>query len=201
MRPNQKYENKLHKQGYIYIAGLDEVGRGSWAGPLVSGAVIFHPNTKVKNIKDSKLLSAQKREQMFLYITKNCLTWSVGVVSPQEIDEIGILPANRLAFERSVKRLNLKPDYLLIDGLRNLDSSIHNEFIIKGDQKILSIAAASIVAKVVRDFILRDLHKYYPEYNFYQHKGYGTRKHFDALKKYGPCEIHRFSYKPIFENF
>ncbi|MBU4360752.1 ribonuclease HII [Candidatus Parcubacteria bacterium] len=197
MRPTNKYENRLRKQGYNFIAGLDEAGRGSWAGPLVSGAVIFQPNVKIKNIKDSKLLSESKRQKMFLYITKNCLTWSVGVVAPQEIDNLGILPANRLAFERAVKRLALKPDYLLIDGLRNLDSAIHNEFVIKGDQKILSIAAASIVAKVVRDSILNNLNKSYPEYNFHQHKGYGTKKHLDAIHKYGPCEIHRFSFKPI----
>ena len=195
MRPTNRYENKLRKQGYDIIAGLDEAGRGSWAGPLVSSAIIFYPNTKVKNIKDSKLLSAQKREQMFLYITKNCLAWSVGVVNSKEIDDIGILPANRLAFERAVKKLNLKPDYLLIDGLRNLDSLIKNEFVIKGDQKIISIAAASIVAKVVRDQILKNLHQKYPEYNFHKHKGYGTNLHKEMIQKHGKCEFHRKSFK------
>ncbi len=199
MRPTKKYENKLLKQGYKFIAGLDEAGRGSWAGPLVSGAVIFHPEIKVKikNIKDSKLLSAQKREKMFLYITKNCLAWSVGIVSSQEIDNLGIIPANRLSFERAVKKLNIQPDYLLIDGLRNLESLICNEFVVKGDEKILSIASASIIAKVVRDQILNTFNKFYPEYYFHKHKGYGTKEHLNILKKIGPCEMHRFSFKPV----
>lgn len=194
---NLKYENHLKKQGYLLVAGLDEAGRGSWAGPLVAGAVILHPDKKIKKINDSKLLNQARREQLFLEITKNCLLWSVGLVSHQEIDELGIIPANRLVFERAIKKLPVTPDYLLVDGLRNFDSRIKNEFVVGGDAKIASIAAASIIAKVVRDQILKQLHQQYPEYHFSNHKGYGTPEHQELLQKYGPSEVHRRSYKPI----
>ncbi|MFC1622678.1 ribonuclease HII [Patescibacteria group bacterium] len=201
MRPTLKYENQLFKQGYEVIAGLDEAGRGALAGPLVAGAVILNPNYKIKHLRDSKLLTPNKRQNLFLKISKNCLGWSVGIVSHAEIDKLGIIPANRLAFERAVKKLNITPHYLLVDGIRNFDSNIKSDFIIKGDTKISSISAASIIAKVVRDQILNSLHKIYPIYNFAQHKGYGTRKHVDAIQKYGPSEIHRFSFQPIVNNF
>ncbi len=197
MNPSAKYENQLRRRGYTFIAGLDEAGRGSWAGPLVAGAVILHPEKKVDGICDSKLLAPEKRKKVFLCLTKNCLTWSVGIVSPEEIDGLGIISANRLAFERAVKKLNIRPDYLLVDGLRNFDSNIHHEFIVKGDRKILSIAAASIIAKVIRDQILIYLHKIYPEYNFLQHKGYGTEEHSTRLQEYGLSEIHRLSFRPM----
>jgi len=196
-KPTRRYENKLYKQGYEFIAGLDEAGRGSLAGPLVAGAVILPRKIRIKDINDSKKLSPNKRQKLFIAITKNCPAWSVGIVLPQEIDNLGIIPANRLAFERAVKKLHITPHCLLVDGIRNFDSSIKSEFIIKGDQKILSIAAASIIAKVVRDQILRTLHQTFPEYAFAEHKGYGTRKHVDALSKYGPSEIHRFSFQPV----
>lgn len=197
MRPNYRQEKKLLKNGYTFIAGLDEAGRGSWAGPLVAGAVILYPDNKLKGIRDSKLLSAKKREDLFLRITKNCIAWAAGIATHSEIDEFGIIPANRMAFERAVKKLHIVPDHLLVDGIKIFDSSIDTQFIIKGDRKILSIAAASIVAKVIRDQILNTLHKTYPEYDFHLHKGYGTKKHMDALRQHGVSEIHRLSYKPM----
>lgn len=201
MFPSSKYENQLRRHGYTFIAGLDEAGRGSWAGPLVAGAVILHPRKKVDGICDSKLLAPEKRKKIFLKLTKKCLTWSVGLVSPEEIDELGIIPANRLAFERAVKKLDIRPDYLLVDGLRNFNSNIHHEFIVQGDRKILSIAAASIIAKVIRDQILTSLHKIYPEYNFHEHKGYGTKEHLARLQEHGFSEIHRLSFRPMASQF
>jgi len=199
MKPSSKYEKQLHKLGYTLIAGLDEAGRGSWAGPLVAGAVILPPNKKFKGIRDSKLLSPQKRQKLFLQITKNAVSWSVGIVSHQEIDKMGIIPANRLAFERAVKKLQITPEYLLVDGVRNFSSNIPHQFIIQGDRKIVSIAAASIIAKVIRDQILKTLHQLYPMYNFEKHKGYGTKEHLKYLSEYGPSEIHRLSYKPMLD--
>lgn len=197
MKPNYKHELKLMRQGYQWVAGLDEAGRGSWAGPLVAGAVILHPQNKIKDINDSKLLSPEKRKNIFLKIIKNALAWSVGIASHQEIDQLGILPANRLVFERAVKKLHLTPHYLLVDGIRNFDSNIASDFIVRGDQKILSIAAASIIAKVIRDEMLKYLHNFYPEYNFAQHKGYGTAEHFDLINRHGISEIHRQTFRPM----
>jgi Ribonuclease HII len=198
-KPTLKHENQLFKKGYKFIAGLDEAGRGSLAGPLVAGAVILPPKVKILGIRDSKLLTPRSREKLFLTITKNCLAWSAGIVSPAEIDELGILPANRTAFERAVKKLHIRPHYLLVDGIRNFESSIKSDFIVKGDQKVFSIAAASIIAKVVRDKMLEALHKIHPEYNFDKHKGYGTAEHLDLISKHGPSEIHRFTFQPIAE--
>ena len=198
---NFKHEKKLFNKGYKFIAGLDEAGRGSWAGPIVAGAVILDPRFKIKGIRDSKKLSPKKREELFLLITKNALAWSVGIVDNNEIDNSGIIPANRMVFEKAVKKLNVQPDYLLVDGIRNFESNIHNDFIIKADDKILSVAAASIIAKVTRDRLLDEYHKQYPEYGFTNHKGYGTKEHLEAIKKHGPTEIHRMSYKPLSELF
>jgi len=199
LKLNNRYEKKLRKQGYLHIAGLDEAGRGSLAGPLVAGAVILPPKVKLVGLRDSKLLTPRSREKLFLTITKNCLAWSAGIVSPAEIDELGILPANRTAFERAVKKLHIRPHYLLVDGIRNFESSIKSDFIVKGDSKIMSIAAASVIAKVVRDKMLEALHKIYPEYNFGKHKGYGTAEHLDLITQHGPSEIHRFTFQPITE--
>ncbi len=196
---NYKHEKKLNKKGFEHIAGVDEAGRGSWAGPLVAGAVILDNSKKIDGIKDSKLLTPKKRQELFIKITKNCLAWGVGVVDNKEIDKLGISEANRLVFERAIKKLHLTPHYLLVDGRRNFDSNISNEFIVRGDRKILSIAAASIIAKVARDETLKMLENDFPEYSFAQHKGYGTKQHAQLIKKYGACEIHRITYRPIAE--
>ena len=197
MKPNFRHEHKLYKQGYKFIAGLDEAGRGSLAGPLVAGAVILKPKIKIKGINDSKLLAPKKRQRLFIAITKNCVAWASGIVTSKEVDSLGIVSANRLAFERAVKKLPVIPDYLLVDGIRIFDSNISSEFIIKGDQKILSIAAASIIAKVIRDQILKNLGRFYPEYNFERHKGYGTKEHLELIRQYGVSEIHRLSFEPM----
>jgi len=194
---NLRYENKLWRDGYSLIAGLDEVGRGSWAGPLVAGMVILAPKTKISGLKDSKLLSPNQRQQLFLKIIKKALAWSVGVVSHNLIDELGILEANKQAFLKAIDKINVDPDYLIIDGVKFFKPPLEHQFIIDGDNKISSVAAASIIAKVVRDRLLESFHFKYPQYNFYQNKGYGTPQHSQALEVFGLSEIHRLSYKPI----
>lgn len=196
---NLKYENKLWKQGYDVIAGLDEAGRGSWAGPIVAGIVILPRKFKTKGIDDSKKLSPLKRQKLFLQIVKNCLGWSVGIISHNKIDELGILRANSMAFEKAIRKVNLEPDYLIIDGIKIFKPDYDHEFVIGGDAKIASVAAASIIAKVIRDELLKYYSGCYPEYDFHEHKGYGTEKHRRALSDYGLSEIHRLTYKPIEE--
>jgi len=144
-------------------------------------------------------LAPLKRQKLFLQIIKNCLGWSVGIVSHTEIDELGIIRANSLAFEKAISKINIEPDYLIIDGVKIFEPSYEYEFVIKGDAKIASVAAASIIAKVVRDELLKYYAKLYPEYNFQEHKGYGTENHRYALEKHGLSEIHRITYKPIEE--
>ncbi len=192
--PTQKLEKKLHKKGYRYIAGIDEVGRGSVAGPLVAAAVILPNNFKIKGLKDSKALSQTAREKFFLIITKKALSWSVGKVSERVIDHLGILAANKLAFTRAIKKLAIKPDYLIFDGVRILQPKTPHEFVIAGDTKIYSVAAASIIAKVVRDMIMVRYHQDDPKYKFHQHKGYGTKNHLNIVKKNGPSTYHRLSF-------
>jgi ribonuclease HII len=196
---NLKYEKKLWDKGHNLIAGLDEAGRGSWAGPLVAGAVILPNDFKLKEIRDSKLLSPRQRERLFLYIIKNCLAWSAGIVPHTLIDEVGILQANREVFLKALEKINLKPDYIIIDGVKFFEPEYPHEFMIDADNKIASVAAASIIAKVVRDKILERLHLSYPEYNFHQHKGYGTPEHLLALQNHGLSEIHRLSFRPMAE--
>ena len=199
--PTYKYENKLYKQGYQNIAGLDEAGRGAWAGQVVAAAVILPARMKIAGIRDSKLLSPQQREKLAVYINKQALAIGLGIISEKVIDQQGIIPATRKAFLAAVERLREKVDYLLIDGIRIFDHRLPNEFLVRGDRLVVSIAAASIVAKVVRDNILRDYHQHYPQYGFDLHKGYGTRLHKERLDEYGVCEIHRRSFRPMIENF
>lgn len=197
---NLRYENKLWKQGYDYVAGLDEAGRGSWAGPVVAGAVVLPAGKfKIKGIKDSKQLSALKREKLFLQIIRNSLAWAAGIVPHSVVDEEGILQANKQAFLKAIDKIKINPDYLIFDGIKFFEPEHEHEFVIKGDDKIMSVAAASIIAKVIRDNLLNHYHKFYPEYMFNKHKGYGTQRHRDALDKHGLCEIHRVTYRPIEE--
>ncbi|MFH1610504.1 MAG: ribonuclease HII [Patescibacteria group bacterium] len=196
---NLRYENKLWKQGYDHIAGLDEAGRGSWAGPVVAGVVILPRKFKIKGIKDSKQLSSLQREKLFLQIIKNSIAWAVGIIPHSVVDEVGILQANKQAFLKAIDKINLDPDYLIFDGIKFFEPEHEHEFIIKGDDKIMSVAAASIIAKVIRDNLLIYHHKIYPEYGFHNNKGYGTREHREALDNHGLCEIHRVTYRPIEE--
>lgn len=197
--PTLKLENQLKRQGYKYIAGIDEAGRGTLAGPVVVATVIMNYESGIMNygIRDSKLLTPKKREELFKIITKKALAWGVGKTSEKIIDRIGIAKANVLAVKKTLEALKVKPDYLLLDGGIKLKIKIPQKTIIKGDTKVFSIACASILAKVTRDRLMIKLDKKYPQYGFAQHKGYGTQAHIKAIKKYGPCPIHRRSFAPI----
>jgi len=202
--PNKKVEIKLFQQGYQLIAGLDEAGRGAWAGPIVAGAIVLPQKPKIKNkkikIKDSKLLTVQQRQLAYDWLIENCLGWSVGVVSQKIIDQVGITKANILAFRKALAKLKLQPDFLLIDSVKFSYKKIPSQSIIDGDYKVLSIAAASIIAKHSRDEMLKKYHKKYPQYGFDRHKGYGTSKHYEMICQHGICCLHRQSYRPI-KNF
>ena len=188
----KEYENKLHETGLMYIAGIDEAGRGPLAGPVTVGAVILKPDSFIEGINDSKKISETKREKLYETITNEALAWSVGIVDQKEIDEINILNATKKALKLALEDLKIKPDRLLVDALENIDTNgIPYTSIIKGDAKIYSIGAASILAKVTRDRIMREYDEVYPEYGFAKHKGYGTAAHIETIKKYGPCPLHR----------
>lgn len=200
---NLNFEKKLKKQGFKFIAGVDEVGRGSLAGPVV--ACVFLIKNRVENktpLKDSKKLSLKKREEIFEILKSSPdFEWKIAKVSNKIIDRINIDKATFLAMRRAVKKLSVKPDLLLIDGnrFRKGRLKIPYKTIIKGDEKIFSIARASIVAKVLRDRLMKKMVKKYPNYGFEIHKGYGTKKHFRLIKKFGLSEIHRKSFlKNIF---
>ncbi len=200
IKPGYKLVNKLSKQGYKYIAGLDEAGRGAWAGPVVAAAVIFGPQTKIKGLMDSKLLTAKQREKLYVKIIKQARAVGVGTVSERVIDQEGIIGATRAAFLKAVaklQRLDVPVDYLLVDGVKIFEHDLPVQFLVKGDQREAVIAAASIVAKVTRDNLMLTYHKRFPQYAFDKHKGYGTRLHRKSLDKHGVSEAHRFSYRPI----
>ena len=187
-------EEVLHEKGYNYIAGVDEAGRGPLAGPVVAAAVMFPCDWTHPDIKDSKQLTAQKREYLFGIIDQEALAWSWAEVDHAEIDNINILQASLKAMHGAVELLSLPPDYLLIDGIYPITSHIPQTPLVKGDQRSLSTAAASIMAKVIRDSIMLQYHELYPEYNFAKNKGYGTREHLQALAYYGASPIHRRSF-------
>jgi len=196
---NTNHEQQLILNGYQYIGGIDEAGRGSWAGPVVAACLIFDlkiPLEKLLKINDSKLLTIKIRERAFGWLIQN-FQYGLGVVSPKLIDSVGIVPATKMAMKQAVENLSVQPDYLLIDAVKLSEITIPQENIIKGDRKIWSIAAASIIAKVARDKIMAEEHEKFPQYGFDRHKGYGTRLHYQMLCEHGICEIHRRSYKPI----
>jgi len=194
--PSLKYEKNLWEKGYKIIAGVDESGCGPWAGPVVAAAVILPPDKRINKIRDSKYLSFQKRETLYQKIKKEALAVSVASVEVEEIDKIGIRRASKKAMELAVKKLKIKPDFILVDAWL-LAFDLPQKALIKGDQLCLSIAAASIIAKVERDRLMFFWHRKYPQYHFDQHKGYGTSLHQKMLKRYGPCAIHRRSFAPI----
>lgn len=200
---NFSFEKKLFKKGFKSIAGLDEAGRGAWAGPLVAASVLLKPklnsqDKKLKEIKDSKKLSPKKREELFDWLI-NFFDFGIGVVSEKTIDRIGIAKANKLAMKKAIQVLKRKPDYLLIDGLSLNYKKIPVQKIIKGDSKVLVIAAASIIAKVIRDKKMINYHQKYPFYDFKRHKGYGTRLHYQLICQNGLCRLHRQSFRPMRE--
>jgi len=200
------YEDELYSIGYQNIAGVDEVGRGSLAGPLVAAAVILDPrDMMLENINDSKKLSESRRQELFKKITACCKCWSIAGVSPSEIDENNITEANIKAYDMAISGLEIKPDIALTDFL-NIDSkklkSLSNTGFIpvtKGDSRCISIAAASIIAKVIRDRLMKKYAVSYPEYGFGDNKGYGTRKHLASLKEFGPTAIHRTTFRGVMQ--
>ncbi|MFH0928669.1 MAG: ribonuclease HII [bacterium] len=194
-RPNWKREKLAWSRGEI-LAGVDEVGTGAWAGPIFAGAVIFPKYFKVPKLMDSKLLRPLEREACAAYLMKNII-WAVGRVEVFEIDELGLRPATYLAMRRAIMALPAQPTAVIVDAWTIPEITIPQEPIIKGDLQIASIAAASVIAKVQRDQVMREFGKQFPGYGFEEHKGYGTFKHQAALRALGPCRIHRFSYKPL----
>ena len=191
------FEKQAMLDGYKIIAGVDEAGRGPLAGPVVSAAVILPENFDIRGINDSKKLSEKKRTALFPVIQSQAIAFGIGIADHGEIDRINILQASLLSMKRAVDDLGLIPDYLLIDGKFTIDSNIDQRPVIKGDTLSLSIAAASILAKVTRDRIMTDLDLQYPEYEFKRHKGYPTKAHKQAILTHGPCPIHRKSFKGV----
>jgi ribonuclease HII len=186
---------------FIWVCGVDEAGRGPLVGAVVAGAVVLDPNNPIEGLKDSKKLTAVRREYLYEQIMEKAKAWGVGEASPAEIDEINILQATMLAMRRAIEdlttRLGAWPDKALIDGNRCPELPIDAEAIVKGDAKEPAISAASIVAKVTRDRQMMSLHGVHPEYGFAQHMGYPTEAHFAALKQYGACDQHRRSFSPV----
>ncbi len=205
MRPDFQEENKLWKRGFKRVAGLDEAGRGPLAGPVVAAAVAVLDN-KYKipyavGLKDSKQLSQKQREEFYqLFVKDKKIGWGIGIVSEKIIDKINILEATKLAMLIALRKLEkkkIKVDFLILDGKMRISSPVPQKSIIKGDEKVFSCAAASVLAKVTRDRLMEKYHRVYPRYKFNLHKGYPTKLHFQLLKKYGPCKIHRLSFAPV----
>lgn len=195
----KQIEKEFFDKGINYIAGIDEAGRGPLAGPVVVGSVILKPDSMIEGINDSKKISENKREKLYEIIIQEAVSYGVGIVYQDEIDDINILNATKKGLTMAVKQMEVKPNIIMVDALTGIDTlGIPYKSIIKGDAKCYSISAASIIAKVTRDRIMREWDKIYPEYGFASHKGYGTAKHIAAIKQYGPCPIHR---KTFIKNF
>ena len=188
----KEIEKEFHDRGVNYIAGIDEAGRGPLAGPVVVACVLLPKDSMIEGVNDSKKVSENKREKLYDLIIQEAISYEVGIVYQEEIDEINILQATKKALTMAVTQMETKPNIIMVDALNGIDTlGIPYKSIIKGDAKCYSIAAASIIAKVTRDRIMREWDKVYPEYGFAAHKGYGTAKHIAAIKEYGPCPIHR----------
>lgn len=195
----KEFEKKLYEDGVKYIAGIDEAGRGPLAGPVVIGCVIMKPESFIEYVNDSKKVSETKREMLYEKITNEAVAWSTGIVDEKEIDELNILNATKKALTEAIDKLDIKPDVILVDALDKIDTKgIKYISVIKGDAKIYSISAASIIAKVTRDRIMKEYDEVYPQYGFAGHKGYGTAKHIQAIKEHGICPLHR---KTFTKNF
>lgn len=189
-----EYEQNAELKGYKAICGVDEAGRGPLAGPVCAAAVILPPNTIIDGVNDSKKLSEKKREALFDVIKETAVSYCIAYASVEEIESINILNATMLAMKRAVEGLDVKADYAMIDGNKMPQLEIDGEAIVKGDAKSMSIACASILAKVSRDRLLYEYAKEYPQYHFEKHKGYGTTLHRKAILEYGPCPYHRMSF-------
>ena len=191
----KEIENSMHKEGIKYICGIDEAGRGPLAGPVVVAAVIMPEDSMIEGVNDSKKVSEKRREALYDQIINEALAYAVGIIDEKEIDEINILNATKKGLTTAVKGLEVRPDKIIVDALDKIDTDgIPYVPIIKGDAKCYSIAAASIIAKVTRDRMMRKYDEMYPEYGFEKHKGYGTKMHIDAIKEHGLTPIHRRSF-------
>jgi len=200
--PSLVEEKELGTKGYVLVAGVDEAGRGALAGPVVAAAVILPPSPKfrwLKSVRDSKELPKARRESLFDEIQRDAVSISVGIIAPQTIDVIGIVNATKIAMCHAVEQLATPPDYILIDFLRLPQLRISQKAIVRGDKLCLSIACASIIAKVTRDRIMVELDGQHPGYGLADHKGYGTKKHLSFLNQNGPSPIHRHSFAPVTE--
>ena len=191
----KEIDKSYFKEGYNYICGIDEAGRGPLAGPVVVAAVIMPKDSMIEGVNDSKKVSEKKREKLYELIIEEAISYSVGIVDQNEIDRINILNATKAGLTEAVRTLKVKPELILVDALTNIDTcGVPYKSIIKGDAKSYSIAAASIIAKVTRDRIMREWDKVYPQYGFEKHKGYGTAAHISVIKENGLCPLHRLSF-------
>ncbi|MCI8470008.1 MAG: ribonuclease HII [Clostridia bacterium] len=195
----KEMERELYQKGFQKICGIDEAGRGPLAGPVVIAGVIMPPDSKIEGVNDSKKVAEKKREKLYDLILEEAISYSVAIIGQDVIDEINILNATKQGVTKVVEELNIKPDLILVDALTQINTKgIPYDSIVKGDAKCYSIAAASIIAKVTRDRIMREWEEVYPQYGFSGHKGYGTAKHIAAIKEYGLCPIHRRSFTKNF---
>lgn len=193
--PDYEFEKAAVNSGFSCICGVDEAGRGPLAGPVCAAAVILPEGAVIEELDDSKKLTEKKREKLYDIIKETAVAYSVAYGTLEEIESVNILEATYLAMNRAIEGLNVKPDFALIDGNRvPRGINIPCETIVKGDSKSMSVAAASVLAKVTRDRLMLEYDKKYPEYNYKKHKGYGTKEHTELIKQYGPCEIHRLSF-------
>ena len=192
--PDFEYENAKYAEGYKFVCGTDEAGRGPLCGPVVAAAVILPRDVEIEGLNDSKKLTEKKREKLFDEICEKAVAYAIAEASPAEIDEINILNASMLAMKRAIEALPIKADFALIDGNCSRGFDIPTETVVKGDAKCSSIAAASILAKVTRDRGCLELDAKYPQYGIAKHKGYPTKDHMDAVRKYGPAPIYRISF-------
>jgi len=199
INPNEmlNYEKELYAKGIELIGGVDEAGRGPLVGPVVAACVILPKNYSLEGLNDSKQLTEKKRDKYYDIIMKDAISVGIGVVDAKTIDEINILEASRLAMKLAIDNMKIKPEYVLSDAMKLTNIDIPYKDIIHGDALSLSIAAGSVIAKVTRDRMMYELDKKYPEYGFAKHKGYPTKYHMEILKKYGPLENYRFTYKPV----
>jgi ribonuclease HII len=196
VRAFRTIENTIRRLGFNLVAGVDEVGRGCLAGPVVAGAVILNPDRYIPRICDSKTVTALERVRLFEKITRNAIAWGVALADPREIDTINIHQASLRAMQRAVMKLNPLPDFVLVDAFRVPDLLMAQRKVVHGDVRCTAIAAASIVAKVTRDRMMLELHAQDPRYGFDRHKGYATRDHLDAVSRFGYSEVHRRSFRP-----
>lgn len=197
--PTFKIESRLMRAGYSRVAGVDEAGRGPLAGPVVAAAVILNPDDPIDGLDDSKALTEKKREKLFDEINARALSVSVGIVDHIFINSTNILAATLAAMSQAIHQTDPTPDFILIDGINTLSILIPQDAFVDGDKHCLSISAASIIAKVTRDRLMKEYDKKYPSYGFAQHKGYGTQKHREAIAQLGPCDIHRVKFKGVKE--